>query len=57
MLKGLVDGGNIFLGEVLNITIDVLDDGGGVNGGEVNSDNSIIAAINEDLSKVMAGID
>jgi len=57
MLKGLVDGGNIFLGEVLNITIDVLDDGGGVNGGEVNSDNSIIAAINEDLSEVMAGID
>ena len=57
MLKGLVDGGNIFLGEVLNITIDVLDNGGGVNGGEINSDNSIIAAINEDLSEVMAGID
>jgi len=48
-LKGLVNLDNIFLSKVLNISIDVLDDGGGVNGGIVNSDDSVIAALSEDF--------
>lgn len=40
---------NIFCREVLNITINVLNDGGGVDGGKVNSDDSVIAAFQEDI--------
>lgn len=49
-LERFVDGVNIFLREVFGISVDVLDNGGGVNGTECKSDNSIIAALQNDSS-------
>ena len=47
---GTVDFFNLILGHVLHVSVFVFDNSGGVNFSEVNSDDSIVAALHEDFT-------